>query len=135
MNPKTFALLSFFVLAACGPAMEDTQTAVPDTPFAVGSQTIFIHDDSRPYDSVAGVNSGIRTLVTEVWYPVDHSDMDGTLRRATYGDYVFGNREMHRLMMTNTTFFHLTADTVNEGVTQDHIDAALDELFSREPTS
>ena len=42
---------------------------------------------------------------------------------------------MHRLMMTNTTFFHLTPDTVREGVTTEQIDAAIEELFNRERKS
>ena len=105
-------------------------------PFAVGSSTFFIHDESRAYDSVAGVNSGVRSLITEVWYPVDHAVASaGNLRRATYGDYVFGNRQVHRLMMTETTFFHLTPDTVRDGVTVEEIDAAIEELFLRERQS
>ncbi len=45
---------------------------------------------------------------------------------------MFGDRDVHRLMMTETTFFHLTPDTVRDGVTQADIDAAIDELFGRE---
>ena len=130
-------------------------------PYAVGNTTIFIHDPSRGYDEAAGVNTGIRTMITEIWYPVAHAIVqavgapngqsgptrnqdDGadnapsqgavppTLqRRATYGDYVFGNRAVHRLMMTRTTFFHLTPDTAAPGVGGAQIDAAIDELFSR----
>jgi dienelactone hydrolase len=111
---------------------------IHDTPYAIGSSTVFIHDQSRTYDSVAGVDSGIRTLITEIWYPVDHDalgDDTKSYRRATYGDYVFGDRAMHRLMMTKTTFFHLTPDTVREGVTVAQIDAAIEELFLRKRSS
>ncbi len=112
---------------------ETVITARPSTrPFAVGSHSRFIHDDTRGYDTVAGVHEGVRTLITEVWYPVEHDAVTrGDYRRATYGDYVFGNRAMHRRMMTDTTFFHLTPDTVREGVSQSQIDAAIDELFER----
>ena len=104
-------------------------------PYAVGSSTRFIHDPSRNYGAVSEFNSGIRTLITEIWYPVSHGAVaDGqlTYRRATYDDYVFGNRQVHRLMMTKTTFFHLTPDSVREGVTEKQIDAAIEELFHRE---
>ncbi|MFT5573829.1 MAG: dienelactone hydrolase [Cryomorphaceae bacterium] len=101
-------------------------------PYAVGSSTRFIHDDSRPYDSVAGVDVGVRSLLTEVWYPVSHKDVEsGKARRATYGDYSFGDKAVHKLMLTNTTFFHLTPDSVVEGVSQADIDAGIDELFNR----
>jgi dienelactone hydrolase len=105
-----------------------------DTPYAVGSVTRFIHDTSRPYDSVAGVDTGIRTLITEVWYPVERPVLAAEpqrYRRATYGDYVFGNRSVHRLMMTETTFFHMTPATVREGVSAAQVEAAIDELFER----
>ncbi len=113
----------------------DGQQVTHATPYAVGSGTRFVHDSSRPYDSVAGINTGMRTMITEVWYPVDHERVAGAsghYRRATYGDYVFGNRAMHRLMMTKTTFFHLTPDTVRDGVSTEQIDAAIEELFVRE---
>ncbi len=131
-------------LTGCGTA-EASQNSVSDrqqvthaTPYAVGSATRFIHDSSRPYDSVAGINTGMRTMITEVWYPVDHERVAGAsghYRRATYGDYVLGNRAMHRLMMTKTTFFHLTPDTVRDGVSREQIDAAIEELFVRERQS
>lgn len=106
--------------------------------YAIGSSTQFIHDESRPYDAVAGVNSGIRTLITELWYPVDPAAVQtqgNQYRRATYGDYVFGNFTMHRKMMTETTFFHLTPATVRDEVTDVEIDAAITELFHRQRQS
>jgi dienelactone hydrolase len=128
-------ILALTLVAGCGqersPASEPA--AEYDTPYAVGSTTFFIHDDTRPYDSVTGVDTGIRTLITEVWYPVKHEvAQSGAHSRATYGDYVFGDRDVHRLMMTKTTFFHLTPDTVREGVTEPQIDAAIEALFLRE---
>lgn len=123
-----------FLVASCQPQSNSRNKA--DTPYAVGSSTRFIHDTSRGYDSVAGIDAGLRILITEVWYPVEHDEVaNGRYRRATYGDYVFGDREMHRLMMTNTTFFHLTPDTVRDGVSAADIDAAIEELFVRERTS
>lgn len=105
-------------------------------PYAVGSQTVFVHDPSRPYDSVAGVDVGIRSLITEIWYPVEHKEIEGgDYHQATYGDYVFGDREIHRLMMTQTTFFHLTPETVVAGTSQADIEVAIDELFSRKRNS
>lgn len=126
--------------AACNPPQDEiasTESSVvaekqSGLPYAVGSSTFFIHDESRPFDAVAGAESGVRSLITEIWYPVDRADVAaGELRRATYGDYVFGNRQVHRLMMTETTFFHLTPDTVREGVSVDQIDEAIEELFLR----
>ena len=139
------------------------ETATP--PYAVGNTTIFIHDPSRGYDEAAGVSAGIRTMITEIWYPVAHAMVQGIgapnrqsgptrdqqdgadnlpspgaaspgpHRRATYGDYVFGNRAVHRLMMTRTTFFHLIPDSAAPGVGGAQIDAAIDELFSRDRDS
>ena len=132
MNCKTLAIL--VLVTACQP-QEAAPPTGPKTPYAIGSSTLFIHDESRSYDSVGGIDAGIRTLITETWYPVDHESLAGSsdaYRKATYGDYVFGDRAMHRRMMTKTTFFHLTPDTVREGVTSQQIDAAIDELFSRE---
>ncbi len=140
-------LCAAMLLGACGEHAEPT-TPVAKTdvgaaqidvahqsatlPFAVGSQTRFIHDHSRGYDTVAGVNEGVRTLITELWYPVAPAAVSGEeYAQATYGDYVFGNRAMHKRMMTETTFFHLTPDTVRDGVSQHEIDAAIDELFDR----
>ena len=106
---RIFALLTVAVtFTGCGsePAEVEQPAAVShDTPYAVGSTTLFLHDDTRPYDSVAGIDEGIRTLITEIWYPVDHtSAASGDYRRATYGDYVFGDPLVHRLMMQQTTF-------------------------------
>lgn len=118
-----------FALVAC---QSKEVPIVNTTPYAVGSSTVFIHDDTRSFDAVAGVNSGVRTLITEIWYPVAHDDISDGSVRATYGDYVFGNREVHRKMMTQTTFFHLTLETVREGVSEADIDAAIEELFNRQ---
>ncbi len=121
---------------SASPEVVATEDAVTTAPYAVGSSTFFIHDESRPFDTVAGIDSGVRSLITELWYPVDHGVVAaGTMRRATYGDYVFGNRQVHRLMMTETTFFHLTPETVRAGVTSEKIDAALEELFFRKRQS
>lgn len=113
-------------------ALTMTVAAHPDAPYAVGSQTFFLHDTSRPFDAVAGIDVGIRTLITEVWYPVAHAAVTADARRATYGDYVFGDFDVHRTMMTATTFFHLTPDTVRPGVTEADIEDAIAELFRRE---
>ena len=114
-----------------GEESTEADRATADTPFAVGSTTLFIHAETRPFDRVAGLDTGIRTLITELWYPVEHQAIGEGATRATYGDYVFGDRDMHRRMMTKTTFFHLTAETVREGVRQDQIDAAIEALFQR----
>jgi dienelactone hydrolase len=133
-----FALM----LSACQTASNDQSVeglVVPTDqklPYAVGSQTRFIHDSSRPYDSVGGVDVGIRSLITEIWYPVEHQQIKGgEYQQATYGDYVFGDRQVHRLMMTQTTFFHLTPETVRPDVDQRDIDAAIEELFNRKRKS
>ena len=119
------------LLSGCSSDTPERGGDISEPPFAVGSATFFIHDESRSYDSVAGVDAGIRTLITEIWYPAD-ADEAAKYQRATYGDYVFGNKDMHRLMMTGTTFFHATPDSVRDGVSQAQIDEAIDELFDRE---
>ena len=116
-----------------GSAVDPTEDVKGGTlpPFGVGSSTLYVHDSSRPFDAVAGVNTGVRTLVTEVWYPVEHRNINANSVRATYGDYVFGSRSLHQKMMTQTTFFHLTPDTVRDGVTTEQIQQSIDELFVR----
>jgi len=105
-------------------------------PYAVGSSTLFIYDKTRPFDQLAGVNVGARTLITEVWYPVSREVVKGgDYSRATYGDYSFNDKDVHRRMLTQTTFFHLTPDSVVEDVSQKQIDAAIDELFYRQRSS
>ena len=136
-----FVLVSFLIISCSEKPAPDAEpknkeqthmkTDAELPPFAVGSTTLFIHDETRPYDSVAGVNEGIRTLITEIWYPVNKSDVTAESKLATYGDYVFGDVDVHKKMMTQTTFFHLTPDTVNRGVTQETIDDAIAELFDR----
>lgn len=136
---------AMLAIASCGTEQAEPTADTPtesgsthDTPYAIGSATFFIHDDSRGYDTTAGIDEGVRTLLTEIWYPVDHDVITsgtGSFRRAIHGDYVFGDRDVHRLMMTQTTFFHLTPDTVVEGVSQEQIDSAIEELFLRERAS
>jgi hypothetical protein len=41
--------------------------------YATDFSTGFIQDKSRPFDAIAGVNSRFGNLITELWYPVDHS--------------------------------------------------------------
>ncbi len=125
-------VLFMVALFACAPVEQgEAPSVASEPPFAVGNTTLFIHDPSRGFDEAAGVATGLRILITEVWYPVRHGAIDSSLRRAVHGDYVFGDRAVHQLMMTQTTFFHLTPDTVRAGVDQAAIDAALDELFER----
>ena len=107
-----------------------------DTPYAVGTKTVFIHDPTRPYDSVGGVDVGVRSMLTQIWYPVTPQALRAnSYPKATYGDYVFRDKAVHRLMMTQTTFFHLTPETVVAGVEQAQIDAAINELFDRQRAS
>ena len=127
-----FCLLVVGLSAGCSWTDERAEKTTGGPPYAVGSSTVFIHDRSRSFDSVAGVDSGVRTLITELWYPVEKDAIGEGTEAATYGDYVFGNRHVHRQMMTQTTFFHLTPDTVRAGVTREQIDAAIAELFERE---
>jgi len=133
-TPARILAIAICMLAVSACQRQDNIAGwVADTPYAVGSTTFFIHDEARSYDSVAGIDSGVRTLITEAWYPVAHAAVkSGAYPGATYGDYVFGNIAMHRRMMTQTTFFHLTPDTVRSGVTADQIEHAIDELFARE---
>ena len=83
------------MLAACQPKTSSESEAQSNSesnnklkaPYAIGSKTFFIHDESRPFDSVAGVDVGVRSLLTEIWYPVEHDAVTGgEYSRATYGD-------------------------------------------------
>lgn len=130
------------LLAACQPDTGNSATTEPapakpqaagdERDYSVGSSTFFTHDKSRPYDAVGGVHTGMRSLITEIWYPAGDTSES---RHPTYGDYVFGDPAVHRRMMTQTTFFHLTPKTVREGVSQAQIDEAIDELFHRQRAS
>ena len=127
-----WAVLVLVAVFGCAPVEQgEAPSSAAEPPFAVGNATLFIHDPSRGFDEAAGVTEGLRILITEIWYPVRRSAVDASSRRAVHGDYVFGDRAVHRLMMTQTTFFHLTPDTVIDGVDQAAIDAAIDELFER----
>lgn len=124
----TALLMTALLLGGCF----SEQPPIYDTPYAVGSRTLFVYDETRPYDRVGGVKVGVRSLITEIWYPVEHKVVESqAYQKATVGDYSFGNKEVHRLMMTGTTFFHLTKETVADGVTLEQIDQAIDELFAR----
>jgi len=103
-----------------------------DEPYAVGSTTRFYHDESRPFDSVAGVDSGVRVLLTEIWYPVARENIRADSTRATYGDYVFGDREMHYRMMTRMVTPPLTPENVRTGVSQAQIDSAIENHFNEQ---
>lgn len=122
------ALLSAGLVLAGLSGCQSTNS--PAQPFSVGSSAIFIHDESRPFDAVAGVDSGVRTLITEIWYPASQEGLTSA-RRATYGDYSFGDRGIHQRMMTETSFYHLTEASVREGVDAEQIDSAIAELFDR----
>ena len=56
------------LLISCSDQQHSTSDSAT-LPYAIGSSTRFIHDESRPFDTVAGVNLGIRTLIIELWYP------------------------------------------------------------------
>lgn len=116
------------------PVLEDSKqgNTTSSPPYAIGSRSLFIHDESRPFDSVGGVTAGIRSLLTEIWYPVSKETIaSGAYQKATYGDYSFGDKQVHKLMLTNTTFFHLTSESVVDGVSQEQIEQAIEELFKR----
>jgi len=117
--------LSFTLLVLFSPPAQSETTA----PFAVGSMTRFFHDESRAFDAVAGVDSGVRILLTEIWYPVDHSAIEANSKHPTYGDYVFGDREMHRRMMMDKVTPPLNSKNVRPGITQSQIDQSIEALF------
>lgn len=127
-----FPLLIALVIFIAGCGAPEISVDVPTSHYGVGSNTLFIHDETRGFDSVGGVPEGIRTLITEVWYPVAFESLaTQEYREATYGDYVFGNETVHQLMMTQTSFKHLTPETVTGDVTQEAIDGAIQDLFHR----
>ena len=124
MSRLFIALNAAFLVLLSTPACSD-----PAAPFAVGSMTRFFHDESRTFDAVAGVNSGVRVFLTEIWYPVNHSDIGSDSKQPTYGDYVFGDMEMHRRMMTQMVTPPLSEKNVREGVSQSQIDQSIEALF------
>lgn len=121
------AMVLLVMAAAC--------PALIASPYAVGNKTVFIHDAGRPADQVAGISLGVRTLITEIWYPVDRQTITVAMAKARYGDYVFGDIHSHRRMMTETTFFHLTEQSARAGVTRQQRTAAIDRLFYRQRNS
>lgn len=108
----------------------DNSVAIEQDVYPVGSSTFYIHDQSRPFDAVADADKGVRTLLTEVWYPAQVNNI-ATARVARYGDYVFGDRKVHKKMMSKTTFFHLTPATVRQGSSAQQLSDAAAELFER----
>jgi hypothetical protein len=124
MSRLLITLNAAFLILLSTPASSDTAA-----PFAVGSMTRFFHDEARTFDAVAGVNSGVRVLLTEIWYPVNHSDIGSDSKHPTYGDYVFGDMEMHRRMMTQMVTPPLNAKNVRQGVSQQQIDQSIEALF------
>ena len=65
--------MTLFILVVSMLPINNSALAEEDRlPYAVGSSTFFIYDESRPYDRVGGVDVGVRTLITEIWYPVEH---------------------------------------------------------------
>lgn len=138
---QLFLCCTAFTLSACqDPKSEvldsnklsgtDNSITTEQDVYKVGSSTFYIHDESRPFDAVAGANTGVRTLLTEIWYPAQVSDI-AAAHVARYGDYVFGDRKVHEKMMTKTTFFHLTPATVREGTSAEQLSEAAAELFER----
>ncbi|MCV6627115.1 MAG: dienelactone hydrolase family protein [Cellvibrionaceae bacterium] len=124
-----FTLLIVFVALGLNACQHHSTDDAADASYPVGSRTVFIHDPSRPFDRVGGVNTGVRTLIAEIWYPAANI---AASRRARYGDYAFGDKAVHRRMMSETSFYHLTPKTVRSGVSQQQIDKAIEELFERQ---
>jgi dienelactone hydrolase len=110
-------------LLACEAVDSPSPAPSKSTPYAVGSMTRFFHDETRGFDRTGGIDSGIRVLPTEIWYPVSHTQIESDTRRASYGDYVFGNRALHRKMVA------LTRKSVRDSVSQEQIDNAIDAHF------
>ena len=71
---------------------ESSGDGFAQAPFAVGSVTRFIHDPTRGYDTVAGVDGGMRTLIAEVWYPVDREILAADPDRYRRALYTFRKR-------------------------------------------
>jgi dienelactone hydrolase len=124
MSRLLITLNAAFLILLSTPVCSDNAA-----PFAVGSMTRFFHDESRGFDAVAGVNSGVRVLLTEIWYPVNHLDIGSDSKHPTHGDYVFGDMEMHRRMMTQMVTPPLNSKNVREGITQSQIDQSITALF------
>ena len=124
-----FVLVGLIVLAAC---TVNDESRGRTAPFAVGSMTQFFHDETRGFDMDGGINSGVRVLPTEIWYPVNHKDVKRGYRRTTYGDYVFGDSVMHRRMATDAG---LTPKSVRDTVTQSQINQAIEALFGKHRSS
>lgn len=91
-------------------------TADEDIEYEVGVATGFVVDPSRPWDPVAAalgtpsmlgftdiefdaatnVHKAVRTLMVEIWYPVDSEDVSEDDERATWGDFFSGSRDVHK---------------------------------------
>lgn len=102
------------LLLSCSPAPVTNGPADLDAPYEVGVVTGFVVDPSRPWDPTAAavgspstlgftdaefdaatnVRKAVRTLVIEIWYPVEADEVSESDERATWGDFAFGSREV-----------------------------------------
>jgi len=141
-------LCTCLLTVGCKPTGTSSKKASPTTavttlggPYEVGSKTVFLHDKSRGFDTVAGVKDGVRVLITEIWYPVSPKNIKPDSVHPTWGDYVFGDKALHKRMMTETTFWHANLKNhkgepiAREGVTQEQLDKTMVELFHKERVS
>ena len=133
----SLTLIGLIVLTACetndelrGSMASESLKALPVAPFAVGSMTQFFHDETRDFDTLGGISSGVHVLPTEIWYPVSHKDIKQGDRHATYGDYVFGDKVMHHRMATDAGLA-----SVRDSVNQSQIDKAIKTLFGKQRNS
>jgi dienelactone hydrolase len=112
--------------------IESKSPAESTAPYAIGSMTRFFHDEARGFDTVGGSRSGVRVLPTEIWYPVSREEIKTSHRRATQGDYVFGDKVMFRRMATDAG---LVLESARDGITQPQIDEFIELLFSKHRNS
>jgi hypothetical protein len=99
--------------------------------YAIGSTTIFIHDDTRGFDPIGGITDGIRVLPAEIWYPVDKKSVNKSLKRARFSDYFFGLLSAFRFEMTFVGHgFDVNPNEYKPGTTLADYEAALVKRFN-----
>ncbi|MCB1856929.1 MAG: hypothetical protein KDI63_01575 [Gammaproteobacteria bacterium] len=152
MGKWRLALLSVLWVAV-QPAIADARIFS-----GVGSTSIFVHDETRGFDPWSAVHDGdgnvdgvidypknpdladptkgVRTLLTEIWYPVRANELGRRATRAIMGDYMLGNRSA----FVASHFYMTTSDVDPDRVPVDQTaDQALLEaklaLFDKERKS
>jgi hypothetical protein len=127
MNPLLRSSFLSALLLGCFVTPEMNGRGEEDAEYEVGVATAFVVDSSRPWDPVAAAigtpsvlgftdaefdaatnaHKAVRTLMVEIWYPVDSDDVGEGDERATWGDFGFGSWDARLYPWLNPDAQHL----------------------------